>query len=200
MPISDDGLSSTKASTAAVDPDVLAGISMRSVPPDVIVPTNEASLDALSNPINGRRGGRRLPEDLDCVTGTTQTCPTSMLDMLGFDVTSGSSDDRPRKVQRATAVVQLDAGLPMTGVADDELLEYLGIATDNTPEARADEARQIGTSANGRPIMAMRYGDGPGPYSSSVRPTAMRRAASGSSCERGHSHFPKGSRSGSSRS
>ena len=50
---------------------VLADISMTSVPPDVIVPTNEASLDEVTNPINGRRGGRRpLPDDLDCVTAT----------------------------------------------------------------------------------------------------------------------------------
>ena len=139
---------------------VLADISMTSVPPDVIVPTTEASLDQETNPINGRRGLRRpLPNDLDCVTGTTRICLGGMLDMLGFDVTSGSSDDRERRVQRATAVVQLDAGLPMTGVPDDDLLRYLGIADDATPEAA--ETRQIGTSAKGRPIMAMRYGDGP---------------------------------------
>jgi hypothetical protein len=155
--------SPTETSTVApvVDRDVLAGISMRKVPADVIVPTNEDSLDEVTNPINGRRGGRRrVPEDLDCVSGTTRACLTGMLDMLGFDVTSGSSEDRDRSVRRATAVVQLDAGLAMTGVPDDDLLEYLGIATDTTPEARADEARQIGTSAKGRPIMAMRYGDG----------------------------------------
>jgi hypothetical protein len=133
---------------------------MTSVPADVIVPTNEASLDQATNPINGRRGRRRpLPKDLECVTGTTRICLGGMLDMLGFDVTSGSSDDRERRVQRATAVVQLDAGLPMTGVPDDDLLQYLGIADDPTPEAA--EARQIGTSAKGRPIMAIRYGDGP---------------------------------------
>ena len=164
MPTSDDTPSPTNTSTVApvVDRDVLADISLTSVPPDVIVPTNETSLVQVTNPINGRRGGRRPhPDDLDCATGTTPTCLTGMLDMLGFDVTSGSTDDRDRSVQRATAVVQLDAGLPMTGVPDDDLLEYLGIATDTTPEARADEARQIGTSAKGRPIMAMRYGDGP---------------------------------------
>ena len=49
----------------------------------------------------------------------------------------------------------------MTGLPDDDLLEYLGIGSDITSDARADEARQIGTSAQGRPIMAMRYGDGP---------------------------------------
>ncbi|MGD9703260.1 MAG: M14 family zinc carboxypeptidase [Acidimicrobiia bacterium] len=163
MPTSGDTLSPTTSTTAPfVDRDVLADISMTSVPPDVIVPTTEASLDRVTNPINGRRGGHhRLPEDLDCVTGTTGTCLTGMLDMLGFDVTSGSRDERERRVQRATAVVQLDAGLPMTGVPDDALRQYLGIATDTMPEARAGEARQIGTSANGRPIMAMRFGDGP---------------------------------------
>ena len=164
LPTSDAEQSSTNTLTVApvVEHDVLAGITMTSVPADVIVPTNEASLDTVTNPINGRRGGRRLlPEDFDCVTGPTPTCLTGTLDMLGFDVTSGSSDDRERRVRRATAVVQLDAGLPMTGVPDDDVLEYLGIATDASPEARADEARQVGTSANGRPIMALRYGDGP---------------------------------------
>jgi hypothetical protein len=158
----DSPSSTTTTSTAApaVNRAVLADISMTSVPADVIVPTNEASLDEETNPINGRRGARRpLPGDLECVTGSTRICLTGMLDMLGFDVTSGSSDDRVRRVQRATAVVQLDAGLPMTGVPDDDLLQYLGIADDPTSEA--DEMRQIGTSAKGRPIMAMRYGDGP---------------------------------------
>ena len=114
-PTSADSTTPTTTSTVAsvVDRDVLAGISMTSVPPDVIVPTNEASLDEVTNPINGRRASfRPLPDDLDCVTGTTRTCLTGMLDMLGFDVTSGSRDDQERRVQRATAVVQLDAGLP----------------------------------------------------------------------------------------
>ncbi|MEP7111734.1 MAG: hypothetical protein ABI862_00575 [Ilumatobacteraceae bacterium] len=116
----------------------------------------------MTNPINGRRGAPRpLARDLECVTGAIQLCLTGVLDMLGFDVTSASTDDRERSVQRATAVVQLDAGLPVTGVPDDGLLEYLRIATGPAPPAREDEARQIGTSAKGRPIMAMRYGDGP---------------------------------------
>ena len=164
IPTSGDTSSPTTSSAVApaVDRDVLVGISMTSVPPDVIVPTSQASLDPVTNPINGRRGGlRRVPEELDCVTGTTQPCLVGMLDMLGFDVTSGSISDRVRSVERATAVVQLDAGLPMTGVPNDDLLQYLGIATDTTPQARADEVRQIGTSAKGRPIVAMRYGDGP---------------------------------------
>lgn len=152
----------TSIATPAVDRAVLAGISMTSVPADVIVPTTEASLDEVTNPINGRRGARRpLLDDLDCVTGTTPACLSDVLDMLGFDVTSGSTEDRERRVRRATAVVQLDAGLPMTGVADDDLLEYLGGVTGATPDDRAGDTRQIGTSSKGRPIMAMRYGDGP---------------------------------------
>jgi hypothetical protein len=164
MPTYGDTRSPPTTSTIVhvVDRAVLAGISMTSVPADVIVPTSEVSLDSVTNPINGRRGGRRrVPEDVDCLSATTQACLSDTLDRLGFDVTSGSSDDRERSVQRATAVVQLDAGLPMTGVADDDLLEYLGIATDSMPKAGADESRQIGTSAKGRPIMALRYGDGP---------------------------------------
>ena len=86
---------------------------------------------------------------------------TATLDTLGFDVTSGSRSDLERSVERATAVVQLDAGLPMTGVPDDDLLQYLGGGNSAAPDSRADEARQIGTSAKGRPIVAMRYGDGP---------------------------------------
>ncbi len=161
-PTSRDTVAPTTTSTAAplVDRAVLADITMTSVPPDVIVPTNETSLDKVTNPINGRRGDdRAVPANIDCATGTPRTCLTEMLDMLGFDVTSGSSDARERHVQRATAVVQLDAGLAMTGVPDDALLQYLGIATDTTHEP--DETRQVGTSAKGRPIMAMRYGDGP---------------------------------------
>ena len=44
---------------------------------------------------------------------------------------------------------------------DDALLEYLGIATGTELVERADEVRQIGTSAQGRPIIASRFGDGP---------------------------------------
>ena len=156
---------STTTSTVAssVDLDyVLADISMTSVPPDVIVPTRADSLDDETNPINGRRGGTRpRPEDLECAIATTPTCLNGMLDVLGFDVTSGSSDDRERSARRAIAVLQLDAGLPMTGVHDDNLLEYLGIDTDPPLESGADEERRIGTSAQGRPIVALRYGDGP---------------------------------------
>jgi hypothetical protein len=152
----------TSTAAPVVDPAELADISMTAVPPDVIVPTSEASLDEVTNPINGRRGARRpLPEELDCATEATKTCLAGVLDLLGFDVTSGSVDDRERRVQRATAVVQLDAGLPMTGAPDDALLQYLSTAADTTTDPRAAEERRIGTSAQGRPITAVRYGDGP---------------------------------------
>jgi hypothetical protein len=142
----------------------LDGISMTAVPPDVIVPTSNASLDRVTNPINGRRGERSSrPAGFDCVAETAvgRDCLTGTLDTLGFDVTSGSSDDGERRLERATAVVQLDAGLPMTGEADDALARYLGIAPGATLEARAAETRQIGISVQGRPITAVRYGDGP---------------------------------------
>jgi hypothetical protein len=161
VPIDGETQSPTKTTTVTpiLDLPTLDDISMTSVPPDVIAPSNDASLDQETNPINGRRGDRRpAPEDVDCENGTLGTCLVGTLDMLGFDVTSGDEDDRARSVQRATAVVQLDAGLPMTGLPDDELLRYLGIA--GSPRVTANEERRIGTSANGRPIMAMRYGDG----------------------------------------
>jgi len=154
--------SSTTTSSVApvVEPGVLAGISMTSVPPDVVVPTSAASLDEVTNPINGRRGARRpLSDEFDCPTGATGMCLPRMLDMLGFDVTSGSSDDRPHRVHRATAVVQLDAGLAVTGQPDDALLEYLSMTIEG--ERHPGEVRQIGTSQQGKPIMAMRFGDGP---------------------------------------
>jgi protein MpaA len=84
-----------------------------------------------------------------------------VLDTLGFDVTSGSDDERSRHLQRATAVVQLDAGLPMTGEPDEALLRYMALIADPASGSPARETRQIGTSAQGRPITAVRYGDGP---------------------------------------
>ena len=149
--------------TSVADRAVLADIAMTSVPPDVIVPTSDASLNPKTNPINGRRGDpRRVPDDIDCALrrSLARSCLTAVLDTLGFNVTGGSTDDDLRSVRRATAVVQLDAGLPMTGVPDDDTLQYLGIGTHDAVEAGADESRQIGTSALGRPIMALRYGDG----------------------------------------
>jgi hypothetical protein len=148
---------STSSATTVADNNLLGGISMTEVPPDVIVPTGPASLDKATNPINGRRGGSHpLTEGSDC---GPPPCLTTLLDTLGFDVTGGSPDEAARRLQRATAVVQLDAGLPMTGQADDALHRYLGVVTDPGPAAR--EARQIGLSAQGRPITAIRYGDGP---------------------------------------
>jgi hypothetical protein len=155
--------SPTKTTTVvpAVDPEMLDDISMTSVPKDVIVPSDESSLDNETNPINGRRGARRpLADDLGCATGPNGTCLTGTLDKLGFDVTTGSEEERERSVQRATAVMQLDAGLLMTGVPDAQLLQYLNIADDPADEAQPDEAREIGTSAEGRSITALRYGDG----------------------------------------
>ncbi len=149
------------APTTAPDRAALAGISMTAVPPDVIVPTSDASLDKATNPINGGRGGRHpLPTGLDCGAGAPERCVTGVLDSLGFDVT-GASGDRERRVRRATAVVQLDAGFPMTGQPDDALLAYMGPAAETTIGTPAQEVRRIGTSAQGRPITAVRYGDGP---------------------------------------
>ncbi len=141
--------------TTAADTSGLAGISMTVVPPDVIVPTSNASLDK-TNPINGGRGGAHpVPDELACADGPN--CLTGTLDTLGFDVTGGSAAERPGRLARATAVVQLDAGLPATGRPDDALAEYL--RPDSA--APAAETRRIGTSAQGRPIAAVRYGSGP---------------------------------------
>src|SRR5262249_55427785 len=93
-----------------------------------------------------------LPEAVGC-----ESCLTGVLDRLGFNVTGGSSDDGERHIQRATAVVQLDAGLPMTGRPDDALMHYVGIAPPIMPALRT---RQPGTSARGRPPPALRYGGG----------------------------------------
>jgi protein MpaA len=159
--------SSTAATTTtmvpvpAVDPAVLRDISMTFVPADVIVPTSEVTLDKTTNPINGGRGGPRPAERLECVTRSTDACLALTLDRLGFHVTGGSAEDRQRRVARATAVVQLDAGLPVTGAPDDALLRYLGMATETAPAAQEVEVRQIGTSAQGRPILALRAGAGP---------------------------------------
>lgn len=148
----------TTTAAAVVDRNVLTGITMTSVPADVIVPTSDATLDKTSNPINGRRGSAgRLPTDLDCQPATTLTCLAGVLDQLGFNVTTGSQDQRGREVVRATAVVQLDAGLTVTGVADQRLRDYLGVGASSTG---ASETRLIGTSARGRPINAHRYGNG----------------------------------------
>jgi hypothetical protein len=85
-----------------------------------------------------------------------------VLDTLGFDVTSGATaSDRARRIERALAVVQLDAGRAMTGQADTDLIDYLRPAADLNTDPLASEVRRIGSSARGRPITALRYGDGP---------------------------------------
>jgi hypothetical protein len=144
-----------------VDPGVIADVSMTWVPPDVVLPTSSWTLAEATNPINGRRSGRRLlPGERECGGAEPAACLRPLLDALGFDVTSGSEDDQPRRMARATAVVQLDAGLPATGAPDASLLAYVGGAGPML-DAGADEIRQIGTSGQGRPITALRYGDGP---------------------------------------
>jgi hypothetical protein len=141
--------------TRAPDLSALAGITATAVPGDVIVPTAPATLDPVTNPINGRRGALRPLATGLCGEEPEGQCLEAALDLLGFDVTSGAPGDRGRQVQRATAVMQLDADLPMTGVADETLLDYLDLIGSG-----ADEVRQIGTSQLGRPITALRYGTG----------------------------------------
>jgi hypothetical protein len=159
--------SSVAVSSSSTIPDGLEpvparidDISMTYVPPDVLVPSNHESLNDGNNPINGARGGPRPAEDVDCEDDPDSACLVHVLDLLGFDVTSGSASELDRRIRRAIAVVQLDAGLDMTGVADDALFEYLGIRIPDDSEHRPDEIRVIGTSGQGRPITAMRYGSG----------------------------------------
>ena len=184
---------------AAGGPPVLADISMTSVPADVIVPTTPASLDASTNPINGRRGGPRPSAgEIDCVTGTTATCLTGILDTLGFDVTSGPADDRDRRRQRATAVIQLDAGLPVTGQPDPAVLQYVGMAA-GVPwrSRRARRARSGPRRRDGRSSPSATATDR-GRCSSSARPTVTRRVACESCYGHSRSRCPRGSRCGSS--
>jgi hypothetical protein len=76
-------------------------------------------------------------------------------------VTDGGAAERERRLERATAVVQLDAGLPVSGQSDDALLRYVALVANPASAGPPLELRRIGTSAQGRPIMALRYGDGP---------------------------------------
>jgi len=130
--------SDDEGTDSPAEPDVLRGISMTSVPTDVIIPSDASSIDPETNPINGRRARQRsVLVDLDCERGSAppdELCYAAMLDHLGLDVTSGPDDDRERRIRRATAVVQLDAGLPVTGVPDDELLDYLGATSDSSAD------------------------------------------------------------------
>jgi hypothetical protein len=141
----------------------LDGVSMTSVPPDVIVPTTDESLDKTTNPKNGRRGGEHpVPGALTCTVDPSapRACLVATLDTLGFNVAGGSPAQQDRRLQRATAVVQLDAGLPMTGRADDALYRYMDVSAAGSRDSAAAEIRTIGTSAQGRPITAIRYGRG----------------------------------------
>ena len=130
------------------------------MPDDVLLPTGPATID-VTNPINGGRGARPTLDEAACDRGEAAICLTMSLDALGFDVSGQPGSDQDRRIQRATAVVQLDAGLPVTGVADDALLHYLGPTMSTAGDPGADEVRQIGTSIEGRPIVALRYGSGP---------------------------------------
>ena len=136
---------------------------MTSVPADVITPTTPESLDTATNPINGRRGGTHPVQGaLDCTVdpSAARPCLAATLDTLGFNVAGRTPAQQDRQLQRATAVVQLDAGLPVTGRADDALYRYLGISAGGSRDAATADVRTIGTSAQGRPITAVRYGSG----------------------------------------
>lgn len=140
----------------------VAEVTDTSVPADVIVPTSPVTLDTRTNPINGRRGGPHpVAPGLGCTIDLTapRDCLVSTLDALGLNVMSGTGIDRERRLHQAIAVIQHDATLPATGLADRSLYEYLGI-WPGTTALGANEARVIGTSQQGRPLRALRYGSG----------------------------------------
>jgi protein MpaA len=142
----------------------LAGVSLTSVPSDLIQPSAPESLDE-ANPINGPRGGRHpVAGEFGCTVDASapRACLITTLDSLGFNVTGGSAAAQERHVQQAVGVVQLDAGLAVTGRADEALYRYLGVSAQ-VPRDRAVDVRPIGVSAQGRPITAVRYGSGPKP-------------------------------------
>jgi len=158
-----------------VDPASVGDVSMTAVSADVLVPTSPPTLDPVTNPINGRRSGTRpRAGEPACGADTpAEPCLVTLLDRLGFDVAphtagdaTGGGDDVASRIARAVAVVQLDAGLPPTGVADEALLDHLAlvaaaITDDPDATAGADERRVVGTSTAGRPIIGLRYGSGP---------------------------------------
>ena len=138
-------------------------VTLTSVPPDVLLPTGRATLASRTNPINGGRGGAHpLTGSPTCTVDrdAPRQCLAITLDALGFNVAGGGSVDRERRLHRAVAVLQLDAGFPETGMADRALYEYLGI-WPGSATVGADEVRTIGTSQQGRTIVALRYGHGP---------------------------------------
>ncbi len=140
----------------------VAEVTATSVPADVLVPTTRDTMSP-ANPINGRRGGRHpLSAEPGCVVDPSEPrrCLVATLDGLGFAVAAGSAAERERRLHLAIAVVQWDAGLAPTGMGDRALYEYLGI-WPGSAALGADEVRVIGTSQQGRPIVALRYGSGP---------------------------------------
>jgi hypothetical protein len=159
------GSSSSVDDAGATSAAFLAAVTATAVPPDLIVPTTPASLDARTNPINGRRGGSHPVPGVDgCRVDAPSPpeCLVPVLDVLGFDVTGGTTAAQRRHEEQALAVLQLDAGQGKTGRLDAALADYLGLggAASVGPGRGADEVRTIGTSAEGRPITALRYGHG----------------------------------------
>ena len=149
-----------------IAPEAAAAIAnvmtMTSVPADAIVPTSDASLEAVTNPINGRRGpSRSTSAGLGCEIDPTaaRACLVATLDALGFNVGGEPGLDLDRRIVESITVVQLDAGLAANGVADQALYTYLGI-WPGTAALGAAEVRTIGTSQEGRPLVARRYGNG----------------------------------------
>lgn len=153
----------TTARPAPIEPDV-AAVTMSAVPPELLLPTSEATLEERTNPINGRRSlarpTGRAPFGCTVDPEAPTPCLLGTLDALGFDV--GGPDDalRARRVRQAVATLQLDAGQRATGRPDERLYRYLGV-WPGSETLGADDVRRLGTSAGGRPIIARRYGSGP---------------------------------------
>ena len=202
MPSSAEPRALTPSSVApAAALDVLADISMTSVPPDVIVPTTEASLDKVTNPINGRRGGRHpLPAGLDCATDMPRTCLTDTLDSLGFDVTQ-------RVERRAGAQASAgDGGRPARRRAPANRRARRCAAPVPRPGRRShgggaggrrtpDRHLSAGAADHGR-ALRQRAQDGPCRRSDPRRRGGRTPGPAAGACR---CHCPEGSRCGSSR-
>ncbi len=154
----------TTRPTPAVSGAEVDGVTLASLPSDLILPTSEATLEAHTNPINGRRSlarpTDRAPFGCTVDPGAPLPCLLGALDGLGFDVGGPDEASRARHVRQAVAAVQLDAEQRATGRPDQALYEYLGV-WPGTEDLGASEVRRLGTSAQGRPIVARRYGSGP---------------------------------------
>jgi hypothetical protein len=140
----------------------VADVTVTSVPADVLVPTSRQTLLVGVNPINGHRGeGHVGPGTVGCIVDrdAPRACLVATLDLLGFNV-AGFGLDQERRLHDAVAVIQLDAGLVETGMADEDVYRYLGI-WPGTATLGAEEQRVIGTSQQGRPLLALRFGHGP---------------------------------------